>query len=86
MFYTANVSCYVVCVILYLMSRIVSSLILVSSVFYTAVLTVRFSETTYSGTESSGVVPVTLMLEGGISPFVITVTVIPSDQSAEGKR
>ena len=47
---------------------------------------VKFSEITYSGTESSGVVPVTLMLEGGSSPFVITVTVILSDQSAEGKR
>ena len=50
------------------------------------VLMVRFSQNTYSGTEESGVVPVTLMLEGGTSPFVITVTVLPSDQSAEGKR
>ena len=47
---------------------------------------VKFSQTTFSGTEAFGVVPVTLMLEGGSSPFVITVNVIPSDQSAEGKR
>ena len=49
---------------------------------------VQFSETTYSGSEESGVVPVTLLLEGGTSPFAITVTVTPSDQSpvsAEGK-
>ena len=52
----------------------------------TVVLMVKFSQTTYSGTEASGVVPVTLMLEGGSSPFVIIVTVIPSDHSAEGKR
>ena len=47
---------------------------------------VKFSQTTFSGTEVSGIVPVTLMLEGGSSPFIITVTVMPSDQSAEGKR
>ena len=47
---------------------------------------VRFSHNTYSGTEASGIVPVTLMLEGGTSPFIITVTVLSSDQSAEGKR
>ena len=47
---------------------------------------VKFSQTIYFGTEASGVVPVTLLLEGGSSPFVISVTVIPSDQSAEGKR
>ena len=47
---------------------------------------VKFSETTYSGTEASGVVPVTLMFEEGSSSFVITVTVMPSDQSAQGKR
>ena len=50
---------------------------------------VQFSNATYSGSEESGAVPVTLLLEGGTSPFVITVTVIPSDQSpvsAEGKR
>ena len=49
------------------------------------VLMVRFSQATYSGTEASGVVPITLMLEGGTSPFIITVTVLSSDQSAEGK-
>ena len=50
---------------------------------------VRFSNITYSGTEESGAVSVTLLLEGGTSNFNITVTVIPSDQSplsAEGKR
>ena len=50
---------------------------------------VHFSNATFSGTEESGVVSVTLSLEGGSSPFVITVNVIPSDQSpvsAEGKE
>lgn len=49
---------------------------------------VQFLHNTYTGSEASGVVPVTLMLQGGTSPFVITVTVTPSDQlpvSAEGK-
>ena len=53
------------------------------------VLMVQFSQPNYTTSESSGVVPVTLMLEGGTSDSDISVTVIPSDQSplsAEGKR
>ena len=94
MFCTINISYHMVCVmqilhILLLSSRLISSLILVFKCNFhsiTVVLMLKFSQSTYSGTESSGVVPVTLMLEGGSSPFVITVTVIPSDQSAGGKR
>ena len=55
---------------------------------YTA-LTVQFSQSTYTSSESSGIVPVTLLLSGGVSASNIIVTVIPSDQSpvsAEGKR
>ena len=57
--------------------------------FFIADLRVEFSDTTYTGSEQSGVVPVTLVLRGGTSTSDITVTVIPSDQSpvsAEGKR
>ena len=57
--------------------------------FITVVILVQFSNTTYSGSEESGVVPVTLLLEGGASPFAITVTVMPFNQSpisAEGKK
>ena len=55
----------------------------------TVVILVQFSNATYSGSEESGAVPVTLFLEGGTSPFAITVTVMPFNQSpvsAEGKR
>ena len=55
----------------------------------TVVILVQFSNTTYSGSEESGAVPVTLLLEGGTSPFAITVTVMPFNQlpvSADGKR
>ena len=55
----------------------------------TLVLMVRFSQSTFSGSESLGKVPVTLLLEGGTSDRDISVTVTPSDQSpasAEGKR
>ena len=54
-----------------------------------AVLQVEFSQSDYTSSEQSGVVPVTLVLRGGTSTSDITVTVIPSDQSpvsAEGKR
>ena len=43
----------------------------------------------YTGSESSGLVSVTLSLRGGTSSEDITVTVTPSDQSpvsAEGKN
>jgi len=53
---------------------------------YIVVLMVGFSVTLYSGTESVGKVPVTLVLEGGTSDSNISVTVIPSPLSAEGKR
>ena len=49
----------------------------------------RFDQETYNGSESSGVMIVTLSLSGGTSANDITVTVIPSDQlpvSAEGKE
>ena len=49
-------------------------------------LTVEFSESSYTSSESSGNIPVTLSLKGGTSDIVITVTVTPSDKSAEGKR
>ena len=56
--------------------------------FHTIDLTVTFSQTTYTGLEQSGVVLVTLLLEGGTSSSDINVTVTPSDQSpvsAQGK-
>ena len=56
---------------------------------YVIVLTVEFSENQFAGLESSGRVPVTLMLRGGTSASDISVIVTPSDQSpvsAQGKR
>ena len=53
-----------------------------------AVLMVEFSKPTFSGSEITGAVPVTLMLRGGTSASAISVTVTPFDQSpvsAEGK-
>ena len=50
---------------------------------------VAFDQLTYAGSESSGVMIVTLSLGGGTSTNDIIVTVIPSDQSsvsAEGKE
>ena len=50
---------------------------------------VQFSQNDFIGSESSGIVPVTLLLRGGTSDSDISVIVIPSDQSplsAEGKR
>ena len=50
---------------------------------------VEFSQSSYTSSESSGNIPVTLSLKGGTSDIVITVTVTPSNQSsvsAEGKR
>jgi len=61
----------------------------IHSLLLSVVLMVRFSQLIFSGSESLGRVPVTLMLEGGTSDSNISVTVIPSDQlplSAEGKR
>ena len=49
----------------------------------------EFDQLTYAGSESSGVISVTLSLSGGTSTDDIIVTVIPSDQSpvsAEGKE
>ena len=56
---------------------------------FSTALTVEFSESSYTSSESSGSISVTLLLKGGTSDIVITVTVTPSDQSpvsAEGKR
>ena len=50
---------------------------------------VDFDELTYAGSESSGIIIVTLSLSGGTSINDIIVTVIPSHQSsvsAEGKE
>ena len=63
-------------------------LIIININSITVVIVVQLSNTTYSGSEESGAVPVTLLL-GGTSPFPITVTVMPFNQSpvsAEGKR
>ena len=49
---------------------------------------VEFSHSEFVGIESSGIVPVTLLLKGGISASNISVIVIPIDRSpvsAEGK-
>ena len=56
--------------------------------FYTELM-VEFSDPSYTSSESSGNIPVTLLLRGGTSAIDITVTVTPSDRSpvsAEGKR
>ena len=50
---------------------------------------VQFSSRSYTDSESSGNISVTLLLEGGTSSSDITVIVMPSDQStlsAEGNR
>ena len=55
---------------------------------FIAVLTVQFSKLTFSGSETSGAVAVTLMLGGGTSASAITVIVTPfslSSSSAKGK-
>ena len=44
-------------------------------------LTVRFSSSNFTASESSGSIPVTLLLEGGTSSSDISVTMVPSDQS-----
>ena len=52
-------------------------------------LTVQFSQNVFTGSEFSGIVPVTILLRGGTADRDISVTVTPSDQSplsAEGKR
>ena len=56
---------------------------------HTLVLIVEFNQMVYSGSEASGVIPVTLSLRGGTSSYDINVTVMPSNQSpvsAEGKN
>ena len=50
---------------------------------------VEFSQNMFTGSESSGIVPVTLLLRGGTADRNISVSVTASDQSslsAEGKR
>ena len=66
-----------------------SDTITLPSSLITIELEVTFSQTTYSGLEDSGVVSVTLLLQGGTSSSDISVTVTPSDQSpvsAQGKE
>ena len=48
----------------------------------------EFSSQEFAGYEYSGVISVTLVLKGGVSDEILSVTVIPSDQSpvsAQGK-
>ena len=52
----------------------------------TVVLRIQFSQTAYSGSETSGSVNVMLILRGGYSTTNVTVIVMLSDISAEGKR
>ena len=47
---------------------------------------VQFSQTIYSGSETSGSVHIMLLLRGGTSASDITVTVMLSDISAKGRR
>ena len=53
---------------------------------FTAVLTVQFAKSNFSGTEATGIVTVTLSLGGGTSASIINVTVIPSDLSPPSAR
>ena len=48
-------------------------------------LTVEFSQVTYSGTESSDVIIITLTLYGGTASFDFNVTVSTSPLTATGK-
>ena len=57
-------------------------------VYFIAVLTVEFSSREFAGYEYSGIISVNLVLKGGVSDEILSVTVIPSDQSpvsAQGK-
>ena len=53
---------------------------------FTAVLTVQFSKSTFSGSETAGAITVTLLLGGGTSASEINVIVTPSDQSPVSAR
>jgi len=58
-------------------------------IFAFTVLMVEFSQNTFTGSESSGAIPVSLLLREGTADRDISVIVIPSDQSpvsAQGKR
>jgi len=52
---------------------------------FSLVLTVQFSSAVFNGSESSGVVTVTLVLIGGTASEDIYVTVTPVSASATGK-
>ena len=58
--------------------------------FYFVALTIQFSSRSFTDSESSGNISVTLLLEGGTSSSDIAVIVVPSNRSAlstaEGKR
>ena len=62
------------------------NLISYAFLFFTIVLMVQFSQTIYSGSETSGNVIIMLLLRGGTSASDITVTVMLSDISAKGRR
>ena len=47
---------------------------------------VQFSSSRYTGSESTGNISITLLLEGGTSSSDITMIVETSDQSAEGNK
>ena len=49
------------------------------------VLVLQFFQNNFTGSETSGFVTVMLQLTGGTSTSDITVTVTPSDVTAEGK-
>ena len=53
---------------------------------FSTALMIEFSQSSYTSSESSGNISVTLSLKGGTSDIDITVTVTPSAVSAEGKR
>ena len=58
-------------------------------IYYYIELMVEFTQATFTSSESSGTLPVSLLLRGGTSASDISVIVTPSDQSpvsAQGKR
>jgi len=54
--------------------------------FTSGPLTIEFSQSRFNSSESSTNIVVTLILGRGTSSTGITVTVIPTEQSAEGKN
>ena len=54
--------------------------------FYLGRVTVEFSNSTYSGSESNGNIAISLLFTKGISTSAIIVEVKFTNQSAQGKR